>query len=161
MGIMQTNVKSVDNTKNLKAALCGLGGLAFAGCVVTPNESILSTHIALIVSSVALMMYNLQFMLVPEMLMTQNFQVEGKVDKYHRFCCRIAGYIGSITILALWGCETGGHPDMAYKLLSALIGGISLIGPMTAELFLETTAMHAVACVIMPLQAILIVICLV
>ena len=34
MGIIQTatTVKKVDNTKGLKAGLCGLGGLAFAGC---------------------------------------------------------------------------------------------------------------------------------
>ena len=67
-----TTVKKVDNTKGLKAGLCGLGGLAFAGCVLTPNQSFLTTHVALIVSTVALMVYNVQFMLVPEMLLTQN-----------------------------------------------------------------------------------------
>ena len=162
MGIIQTatTVKKVDNTKGLKAGLCGLGGLAFAGCVLTPNESFLTTHVVLIVSTVALMVYNVQFMLVPEMLLTQNFQVDGKVDKYHKFCCRLAGSIGTIGALALWACETGGHSEKAYKLLSALIGGISLLGPMQAELTLETTAMHAVACIVMPAQAALILICL-
>ena len=41
-----------------------------------------------------------------------------------------------------------------------MIGGISLLGPMQAELTLETTAMHAVACIVMPAQAALILICL-
>ena len=102
MGIIQTatTVKKVDNTKGLKAGLCGLGGLAFAGCVLTPNQSFLTTHVVLIVSTFALMLYNVQFMLVPEMLLTQNFQVDGKVDKYHKFCCRLAGYIGTIGVLA-------------------------------------------------------------
>ena len=73
----------------------------------------------LIVSTVILMVYNVQFMLVVGDALTQNFQVDGKVDKYHKFCCRLAGYIGVIGVLALWACETGGHTEKAYKLLSA------------------------------------------
>ena len=53
-------------------------------------------------------------------------------DKFHFFISRFAGFIGTIVVVSFWYMEDA----IAYKFICVTTGGIALLGPAFAALYL-------------------------
>merc|ERR1712096_507328 len=98
-----------------------------------PVAGLVAFDIVLKIVSFAFMVYNIQFFFFPAFLVARNFGDRVNLDKYHYFTSRFAGFIGTLAILMFWELPTAA----AYKYMCLTTGGVALIGPVLAVLYLE------------------------
>lgn len=89
--------------------------------------------------------YGAGFLLAPAFLMGMNFSKSP--DKYHIFLARMVGYIMCVMVYVIYSLSTA----MAFKVAAITSGGVGLLGPTFAGLYLEakqTPAEHMPAHII-------------
>jgi len=93
-------------------------------------------------------LYGVGFLLAPEMTITQNFVVTP--DKYHVFLAR---NIGLAILYAVYLLNTQMDVAAAVPALVGYMAVCAVVGPVYAELTLDTTPAHKAALLMVPFIA--------
>lgn len=151
MGLMDTP-KGPTSANKAKAAVAILSGIAcLTPFFLTLKAEVISLSVLQWYLTVAFGMYGLQFLLVPAIIIDQNFDV--KPDKYHLFLSRFSGFLILWSLGTLWLMPD----EWIYKMAGLSGAGVAFLGPACAELLLEVKPMHTMAIVLQPILASLIV----
>merc|ERR1719337_60354 len=79
-------------------------------------------------------LYGTGFFLAPALLIDMNFSAIQ--DKYHSFMGRMTGFCFLI-LCYIWYSDMEGDQATTFKLIGITAGGVGLLGPTTAGLYLE------------------------
>jgi len=90
-------------------------------------------------------LYGIGFLLAPELTMTQNFVLSP--DKYHTFMAR---NIGVMVLFSMYLLNFAVELSVAVPALVVFMGIAACVGPVYAELKLETTPAHKAALLMVP-----------
>ena len=115
-----------------RAAISSLGYAGAAGAFIAPAESFLSMHTALVVATVAYVVFSFQFLFTPDFFFAENF-VKPPKDNFSYLFMRMFGLMAFAFMYTAWKLPTA----EAFPIFALLNGVMCYVGPQRGELLIH------------------------